>query len=136
MTSKKITLAIFSSAGRQRLQVENTCRASTLKNKIRDILHLEEDFRAVRDNGKGRPGDKDIKLTGITTIVTMGLKNGDVIHVFPLAGTRFQEAEDMTQQNGASSSSSASSTPVTSTEPKSTAIVGKCSRFIFSLITC
>ena len=125
MSTKKITLAIFSSAGRQRLQVENTCRAAALKTKIRDILHIEEDFRAVRDNGKGRPGDKDIKLTGMTTILSMGLKNGDVIHVFPLAGTRFQETEDMIQQNGASSSSSASSTPASSIETKSTAILGK-----------
>ena len=98
MASKKITLAIFSSAGRQRLQVESNCRASALKTKIRDILHIEEDFRAVRDNGKGRPGDKDIKLAGMTTILSMGLKNGDVIHVFPLAGTRFQETEDMLQK--------------------------------------
>jgi hypothetical protein len=131
MTSKKITLAIFSSTGRQRLQVENTCRASALKTKIRDILHLEEDFKAVQDNGKGRPGDKDIKLTGMTTILSMGLKNGDVIHVFPLAGTRFQETEDMIQQNGATSSSSASSTPASSTETKSTASSGKQPRTIY-----
>ena len=131
MASKKITLAIFSSAGRQRLQVESNCRAAALKTKIRDILHIEEDFRAVRDNGRGRPGDEDIKLTGMTTILSMGLKNGDVIHVFPLAGTRFQETEDMIQQNGASSSSSVSSTPSASTDTNSTIISGKQYRIIY-----
>ena len=105
MTSHKITLAIFSSTGRQRLQVERTCRASTLKIKIRDLLHLEEDFKVVRDNGRGRPGTDQIKLMGTTTILGLGLKNGDVVHVFPLSGTRFQEAQDTTLQNGAESSS-------------------------------
>ena len=105
MTSQKITLAIFSSTGRQRLQVERTCRASTLKIKIRDLLRLEEDFKVLRDNGKGRPGTDQIKLIGTTTILSLGLKSGDVVHVFPLSGTRFQEVQEITHQNGTVSSS-------------------------------
>ena len=104
MTSNKITLAIFSSAGRQRLQVERTCRASALKTKIRDSLDIKEDFKVIRDNGRGRPGTEEIKLTGMTSVLSMGLKNGDVIHVFPLSGTRFHDPEEGSSQNGGNSS--------------------------------
>ena len=125
MTSNKITLAIFSSAGRQRLLVERTCRASALKSKIRDILNLAEDFKALRDNGKGRPGKEEIKLIGTTSIVSMGLKNGDVIHVFPLSGTRFQETEHEPQQNGVASSSTTSSNSKSTEVLKPAANLGK-----------
>ena len=104
MTSNKITLAIFSSAGRQRLQVERTCRASALKTKIRDSLDIKEDFKVIRDNGRGRPGSEEIKLSATTSVLSMGLKNGDVIHVFPLSGTRFHDPEEGSSQNGGNSS--------------------------------
>jgi len=104
MTSNKITLAIFSSAGRQRLQVERTCRASALKTKIRDSLDIKEDFKVIRDNGRGRPGSEEMKLTGMTSVLSMGLKNGDVIHVFPLSGTRFHDPEEGSSHNGGNSS--------------------------------
>ena len=104
MTSNKITLAIFSSAGRQRLQVERTCRASALKTKIRDSLDIKEDFKVIRDNGRGRPGSEEIKLSGMASVLSMGLKNGDVIHVFPLSGTRFHDPEEGSSHNGGNSS--------------------------------
>ena len=103
MTTNKITLAISSSQGRQRLQVERTCRAPALKTKIRDLLKLEEDFKVQRDNGRGRPSKDQIRLSGTTTILGLGLQNGDVLHVFPLSGTRFQD-EELKQQNGTSNS--------------------------------
>ena len=109
MATNKITLAISSSAGRKRLQVEKRCTAGSLKTKIRDILSLDEDFKAVRDNGRGRPSTDAIKLIGTTSITTLNLKNGDIIHVSPLSGTRFQETESENLQNGGPSSSSASS---------------------------
>jgi nuclear protein localization family protein 4 len=114
MATNKITLAISSSAGRKRLQVEKRCTAGSLKTKIRDILSLDEDFKAVRDNGRGRPSTDVIKLIGTTSITTLNLKNGDIIHVSPLSGTRFQETESENQQNGGPSSSSASSSIKTS----------------------
>lgn len=109
MATNKITLAISSSAGRKRLQVEKRCTAGSLKTKIRDILSLDEDFKAVRDNGRGRPSTDVIKLIGTTSITTLNLKNGDIIHVSPLSGTRFQETESENQQNGGPSSSASSS---------------------------
>ena len=114
MATNKITLAISSSAGRKRLQVEKRCTAGSLKTKIRDILSLDEDFKAVRDNGRGRPSTDVIKLIGTTSITTLNLKNGDIIHVSPLSGTRFQETESENLQNGGPSSSSASSSIKTS----------------------
>ena len=121
MTSNNITLAISSSAGRQRLQVERTCRASALKTKIRDILQLKEDFKVMRDNGRGRPGTEEIKLLGMTSVLSMGLKNGDVIHVFPLTGTRFHDPQEGSSQNGAvSSANSKKLASTSSTDLKAT----------------
>ena len=116
MATNKITLAISSSAGRKRLQVEKRCTAGSLKTKIRDILSLDEDFKAVRDNGRGRPSTDVIKLIGTTSITTLNLKNGDIIHVSPLSGTRFQETESENQQNGGTSSSASSSIKTSNSE--------------------
>ena len=116
MATNKITLAISSSAGRKRLQVEKRCTAGSLKTKIRDILSLDEDFKAVRDNGRGRPSTDVIKLIGTTSITTLNLKNGDIIHVSPLSGTRFQETESENQQNGGPSSSASSSIKTSNSE--------------------
>ena len=116
MATNKITLAISSSAGRKRLQVEKRCTAGSLKTKIRDILSLDEDFKAVRDNGRGRPSTDVIKLLGTTSITTLNLKNGDIIHVSPLSGTRFQETESENLQNGGPSSSASSSIKTSNSE--------------------
>ena len=116
MATNKITLAISSSAGRKRLQVEKRCTAGSLKTKIRDILSLDEDFKAVRDNGRGRPSTDVIKLIGTTSITTLNLKNGDIIHVSPLSGTRFQETESENLQNGGPSSSASSSIKTSNSE--------------------
>ena len=127
MASNNITLAVSSSAGRQRLQVERSCRASALKTKIRDILQLKEDFKVMRDNGRGRPGNEEIKLSGMTSVLSMGLKNGDVIHVFPLTGTRFHDPEEGSSKNGAISNVNANNKSVksSSTDLKPTINSGK-----------
>ena len=124
MTSNKITLAIFSSTGRQRLQVERSCRASALKTKIRDSLNLNEDFKVMRDNGRGRPGNEEIKFNGMTSVVSMNLKNGDVIHVFPLSGTRFHDPED-NSTNSATSTNSVTVKSTSSSDLKITPKTGK-----------
>jgi len=64
----------------------------------------------MRDNGRGRPGSEEIKLSGMTSVLSMGLKNGDVIHVFPLSGTRFHDPEEGSSQNGENTSEKSKTT--------------------------
>jgi len=92
--SGTIALGIRSSEGRARLTISSMASGPTLKTEIRKLLKLDVDFEVKKDK-MGRPGDA-LNLTRSTSRVStsLGLKNGDVLHVKPLEGVRFSALEN------------------------------------------
>ena len=50
-----------------------------------------------KEDSKSSPNKENL---GMTSVLSMGLKNGDVIHVFPLTGTRFHDPQEGSSKNG------------------------------------
>ena len=66
------------------------------QSEIRKLLKLEVDF-VVKKDKMGRPGD-ELNLNRSTSRIctSLGLKSGDVLHIKPLDGVRFNvEDADM-----------------------------------------
>ena len=120
--------------GRQVLQVDRGCRASTLKTKIRDLLNLEEEFKINKDNGMGRPSPNEIRLAGTSTLTTLGIKSGDTLHVKPMAGTRFQEEdEEISNDHNGPTNSLANGSEQTPGGEKGKISEGKAAVFCFAI---
>ncbi len=88
----QITLGLRSSGGRKRLQVVASATGSALRNAIQKELGLEEDFNVRRDKN-GRPGD-EVRLVRTSTVRSLSLRNGDVLYITPVSGTRFKANDD------------------------------------------
>jgi len=105
--SGNITLGIRSSEGRARLTISSTATGPTLKVEIRKLLKLDVDF-VVKKDRMGRPGDELNLNRSLARVGTsLGLKNGDLLHVKPLDGVRFSAVaiDDAEMAPGAPSTS-------------------------------
>ena len=103
--SRKITLGLRSSSGRRRIQIGWNATGSSLRNAIQKEMSIQEDFQVKRDVN-GRPGD-ELKLTRTSNASTLKLKNGDVLYITPVAGTRFKADEELDVASDTASSLSA-----------------------------
>lgn len=104
--SGNITLGIRSSEGRARLVISSTATGPNLKVEIRKLLKLEVDF-VVKKDRLGRPGEELNLNRPVGRVGTsLGLKNGDVLHVKPLDGVRFSAVESTDAEMNAAPSTS------------------------------
>ena len=94
----QITLGLRSSSGRKRISIAQNASGNAIKKNIVKELNLSEDFIIRRDKN-GRPGD-EIRINRTATANTLKLKNGDVLYITPMEGSRLKIDEDM-DQNGA-----------------------------------
>ncbi len=72
--------------------MSSVASGSSLRNDIQKELALQEDFQ-VRKDKNGRPGD-EVKLVRSSNVRSLGLKNGDVLYITPVSGTRFKALEE------------------------------------------